>query len=334
MAIDFDSDNQTARFYSPLEDFEETSVSVEIREDPLTNRQTRIVPEAFVEPDTEPELDDSVTDPDTCFFCPDMVGDATPEYPDFVGFDRGSVGEATSFPNLNPYGAHSNVVVLTEDHYVPIDELTESVFADGFQAALEYVQSVFEADDSASVASINMNFLPSAGSSIVHPHVQTLVDDRGTNAQQARMEGAKEYLAETGSEYFDDLLATTRDTDRYVGSTGEIDWFAPFAPRHHRHVRGVANDATIPDPSADTVDEFATGITNVLSAYAAAGLNSFNFGLHLFQDETLPPHVDVVARSVFQEYAWSDATFFETIHGEAIIDVPPAEYASDVAEQF
>jgi galactose-1-phosphate uridylyltransferase len=334
MSIEFRSETQTATFYNPLADFAEDHIEVEIREDPLTGRQTRIVPDAFVEPETEPELDDSVTDGEGCFFCPDMVREATPTYPDFVGMDRGSVGEATSFPNLNPYGAHSNVVVLTEDHYVPIDELTAGVLADGLQAALEYVEAVFEHEDSATVASVNVNFLPSAGSSIVHPHVQTLVDDRGTNSQRARIEAAREYQATTGSEYFGDLVAATTSTDRYVGSTGDVEWLAPFAPRHHRHVRAIAPETGRLDPDSETVSAVASGIEHVLAHYADEGLNSFNFGLHVVDDEAMRPHVDVVARSVFQEYAWSDATFFETIHDESVVDVAPEADAQELARFF
>jgi UDPglucose--hexose-1-phosphate uridylyltransferase len=179
MDIEFASSHQQASFYSPLQDFEETTINVEIREDPLTDRHARIVPESFIM-EEEPDIEAVVTDDENCFFCPDSVADVTPEYPDFVGMDRGSVGEATSFPNLNPYAGHSNVVVLTEDHYVPLDEFEVQTFADGFEAAMEYVQRVFEDDPDATVASVNMNFLRSAGSSIIHPHIQSLVDEHGT----------------------------------------------------------------------------------------------------------------------------------------------------------
>jgi len=331
MSITFERETQTASFHSPLAEFDLVDVEVELREDPLTGRQTRIVPEAFVEPEERPDLPASVTDSEGCFFCPGTVEEATPEYPAPVGFDRGSVGEATSFPNLNPYGAHSNVVVLTEDHYVPIGDLDAEMFADGLEAAMEYVQAVFDVREGTDTASINMNFLPSAGSSIVHPHLQTLVDDRGTNAQRARFEAASAYRDEHGSPYFEALLEATRDTDRYVGATGSVEWLAPFAPRHHRHVRGIAPGTNVPDPDATVLEDLSDGIATVLADYDHQGLNSFNLGIHLTKDDAVPLHVDVVARSVFQEYAWSDATFFETVHDEAVVDVPPEEYAAEVA---
>ena len=334
MGIDYVHTRQETSFYSPLEDFEETTITVDVREDPLTGRQTRIVPESFQLAD-DPDIGSVVSDAEGCFFCPDTVEEATPKYPDFVGMDRGSVGEATSFPNLNPYGAHSNVVVLTEDHYVPLADFDVSTFADGFEAVMEYVTAVFGEDEEATVASANMNYLRSAGSSIIHPHVQTLVDDRGTNNQRRRLDAHRNHYDRTGRQFFEDLLEAERDAERYVGRTGDVTWYAPFAPRHQYHVRGVFDADGVPDPDSDALHDLATGLTAVLEYYADLGLNSFNFGFQVARDEPATrPVIDVVARSVFDQYYWSDATFFETVHGESVVDVAPEEYASSVAAFF
>ena len=334
MDIEFASSRQEASFYSPLQDFEETTIDVEIREDPLTDRHARIVPESFILGE-EPDIEAVVSDDEDCFFCPDSVADVTPEYPDFVGMERGSVGEATSFPNLNPYAGHSNVVVLTEDHYVPLDEFEVQTFADGFEAAMEYVQAVTEHDPDATVASVNMNFLRSAGSSIIHPHIQSLVDDEGTNRQRRRIDAQREYYERHGTRFYDDLLGAELDGDRYVGRIGDVEWYAPFAPQHHRHVRGVIDTDTGPSPGSDALYDLANGLTNVLSYFADVGLNSFNFGFQTVADDPATrPVIDVVARSVFDEYYWSDATFFDTIHEESVVDVPPEDYAADLSSHF
>lgn len=331
MDLEFTTRRQEATFYSPLEDFAETTIPVEIREDPLTGRQTRIVPENFLMPDA-PDIDEVVTDDEGCFFCPDTVQNVTPKYPAFVGMDRGSVGEATSFPNLNPYGAHSNVVVLTEDHFVPIDGFTTEIFANGFEAAMEYLHAVFAHDDEATVGSINMNFLRSAGSSIIHPHIQTLVDDRGTNAQRRRLEAEREYYGRVGSRYEDDLLDAERDGERYVGRTGSVQWYAPFAPQHHRHIRGIMDAEKVPAAGDEAFDDLATGLVGVLQYYADVGLNSFNFGLSVVPEEPATAvAIDVVARSVFDRYYWSDATFFDAVHEEGVVDVGPERYAEAAA---
>ena len=329
--MEFERWTQDATFYSPLEEFEEVTVEVEVREDPLTGRRSRIVPESFLTPEEEPDLEPVVGDSEGCFFCPDAVGEVTPKYPDWVGFDRGHVGEATSFPNLNPYGAHSNVVALTEDHFRPIGELTPEIFADGLRAAFDYVTGVFEHDDEATVASVNMNFLRPAGSSIVHPHLQTLVDDRGTNYQDRLVSAAREYRDAHDTDYWSDLLAAERDGERHVGATGDVEWVAPFAPRHHRHLTGVVPGMGVPDADDPVLVDFGAGIAAVLDGYDAAGLNSFNFALHVVDDPAVPPVLDVVARSVFDEYYWSDSPFFTVLHDEGVVDVAPETYAAETA---
>ena len=342
MSIDFASEVQTASFYSPLEDFESVQVDVEVREDPLTGRSARIVPGSFVRPEGEPEIAEVVEDDEGCFFCPEMVGDVTPEYPDWVGMERGSVGQATSFPNLNPYGPYSNVVAITEAHFQPIEAFTAGEFEDALVAALEYVDAVFDHDDEVRFASVNMNFLRSAGSSIIHPHMQTLVDGRGTNEDARLVEAARAYREETGEVYWRDLLDAERDGDRYVGSTGAVEWLAPFAPKHHYQVTGVVDgDAAsgaaggVLAPDDDSVADLADGLTNVLAYYADAGLNAFNFALRMVADEpSRPPTIDVIGRSVFDRYYWSDSPFFVTLHDEGVVDVAPEAIAGSAREHF
>jgi len=331
----FDRETQTAQFHSPLEDFKLVDVDVEVRTDPLTGRQARIAEGSFVMPEGEPDIAEFVEDDEGCFFCPETVEEVTPTYPDWFGEDRGSVGAATSFPNLNPYAANSNVVALTEEHYRPIDGFTEAIFADGLTAALEFVNGVLEHDGTATMASVNMNFLRAAGSSIVHPHIQTLVDDCGTNEQAARLEHARAYHDRVGSVYWDDLLEKERGGERSIGSTTDVTWHAPFAPKHHYHVQGILETDGLPTPGDAVIDGFADGLTNLLDAYADLGLNSFNWALHLARDEpTTKPVIDVIGRSVFDAYYWSDSPFFTVLHDEGVVGSAPEDYAKTARERF
>jgi galactose-1-phosphate uridylyltransferase len=336
MSIAFERDVQTATFDSPLADFEPTTVETEVRVDPLTGRTARVVRDSFLVPD-EPDVDASVFDDEGCFFCPGTVEEATPAYPDWVGTDRGRAGEATSFPNLNPYGAHSNVVALTEAHHVPAEEFTVDQLADGFRAALRYVHAVLDHDDDARYASINMNYLRPAGASLIHPHMQTLVDDRGTNEQRRIADAARAFRDEHDEGYWERLTTVERGGDRDVAETGGVHWLAPFAPTHHRHLVGVAPAVRgdVPAPTDDLVRHLADGLTNVLSYYASVGLDSFNVATFLARDDpALPPLMYVTARSAFDEYYWSDATYFTTLHDEGVVDVAPETYGDEAGAQF
>lgn len=334
MPVEFTSTTEHAEFYSPMTDFTADTESIEYREDPLTGEQSRVVADWFPKPAEDPAVEDYVGDGEGCFFCPENVTDATPEYPDFVGTDRGTRGAATSFPNLFPYGKHSNVVVLTEEHFRPIDELSADLLADGLACALEYVGSVV-AHDGSSFASINMNFLPSAGSSVVHPHLQAIVDDHGTNESRRRLAAEREYYDDHGRPFWTDLLDEERDGPRYVGTTGDVEWVAPFAPLSQWHVAGITEVSGIPDPDDAVVADLASGIENTLSFYVDRGVNAYNFALRLVADEpTSPVVLDLVARPTFDEHYVNDAFYFQTLHDGRVVDEAPEEYAGDVAAFF
>lgn len=332
MPIEFRQSTQTASFYSPLADFEQVEVAVEVREDPVTGRRTRIVSDNFLLPDREPDIDGFVSDAEGCFFCPGLVDEATPKYRGISGTDRGKKGEATSFPNLHPYGGYSNVVVLTSEHFVPIDGFTPGVFADGISLAIEYIGSVMDADSEMSVASVNMNYLRPAGSSIVHPHLQTLVDRVGTNEQSRLYDGVASFRDDTNESYWEVLLDTEETNDRLVGETGRVTWMAPFAPKHHWHIRGVPDYSGVPAGNDGVVQDIATGIVNAFEFYEGVGLNSCNLVIHIAEGRR--PIIDIVGRSVFDTYYWSDATFFAMLHDESVIDVAPEEYAENAQTYF
>lgn len=332
MTIEYSESTQTATLHSPLEDFEEVSVDVTIREDPLTGRQTRLADGSFVMPEEDPDIDHIIDDTDGCFFCPGTVESATPTYAD-VDMERGSVGEAVSFPNLNPYGGHSNVIAITKDHYASPAEFTAAQLRDGFIAAIDYIDAVQDSNPAAEFAAINMNFLRPAGSSIIHPHMQTIVDDRGTTKHRRLLAAARTFTDENERAYWSAAVTDAQNAGRYIGSTTEVDWIAPYAPHHHRHVRGVCLDP--PAATADLAPGLGAGLENVLSAYAAEGFNSFNFVVFVSpSDPAFPPIVDVIARSVFDQYYWSDSPFFTILHDEAVIDTPPETYATPIAEHF
>jgi hypothetical protein len=48
----------------------------------------------------------------------------------------------------------------------------------------------------------------------------------------------------------------------------------------------------------------------------------------------MPPVANVVARSVFDEYYWSDSPFFVVLHDEGVVDVAPEAYAAETADFF
>ena len=104
-----------------------------------------------------------------CPFCPDSIGVATPTFEDG---SRLRYGESVTFPNLYPYAERHIVTVITPDHAT--GRFGVRCLADALSGAAEALSR------SPGYASINWNYLPSAGASIVHPHLQGIADTEPT----------------------------------------------------------------------------------------------------------------------------------------------------------
>ena len=98
-------------------------------------------------------------------------------------------------------------------------------------------------------------------------------------------------------------------------------------------VVGAKRSAT-KDPSTGFEVKGVTIDIPHLAAYADAGLNAFNVAFQVVADPAFPPVMSVVARSVFDEYYWSDSPFFTVLHDEGVVDTPPETYAEQVRTEF
>jgi hypothetical protein len=48
----------------------------------------------------------------------------------------------------------------------------------------------------------------------------------------------------------------------------------------------------------------------------------------------MPPVLNVISRSVFDEYYWSDSPFFTVLHDEGVVETAPEQYGADVRSEF
>src|SRR5699024_4860918 len=199
----------------------------EIRYDPLTKESSRIV--------FDPEMPLSVPDYTeiaektkgaNCPFCPENVFKLTPLFPkEIVSDGRVTNGEAIVAPNLFPYSKYNGVTIMTKDHYVRLDEFSIDVIADAFRASQMYIESVLKQDDAPLSISINWNYLPYSGGSIIHPHLHVIVSESDTNYQARFNEQSKQYSLENETNYLKDLYEVEKENgDRWIGERGNVAW--------------------------------------------------------------------------------------------------------------
>ena len=171
----------------------EGTTPVEFRTDPLTGRSLRLVPfdlSRVIRPDLD-ALEQRSREL-FCPFCPPNVTRITPVFPpDLVPEGTLNIGEAYGFPNLGPYDVHGAVIVVSpERHCIRLDAFDEGLITDALLTAHTHLQRVAEADPAARYHFIAWNYLPAAGGSLVHPHLQSNAGFYPTNIQREVIEAS------------------------------------------------------------------------------------------------------------------------------------------------
>ncbi len=332
--MEFRSKKFAARFLHPGRSFDAVESEVEVRWDPLTGYAARLVTSgsALLAPQSFDLEEFGRTSQATCPFCGEKIEQTTPKLlPEISPEGRIRRGQAVLFPNLLTYNKHSAVGVYSPDlHYLPLDKMTARLVADNLLAHADFIKAVMRFDEESVWASINANHMLPSGSSLFHPHVQSGVDPEPSTMQHM--------LAAIPGDRFREYLESERAAgDRYIGSTGSIEWLASFAPAGFNEIRAFIPGAVTPAQlDAERVEELARGIANVLNLYAELGFQSFNMALY-----GAPPtnrdyllNLRLLCRSNLQAPYRSDVTYFERLHWQAMVDTSPERLAAAARSRF
>ncbi len=287
--------------------------TLQYREEHLTGLRCRISPDRL-----KRQIDQSLYLPSNaegCPFCRDAVMTVTPTFPDGNRIIR---GESVTFPNLYPFGEGHVVTVMTREHTVATFSHQQVV-----DALLSQIEALQRVDG---YPSINWNFLPSAGASLVHPHMQGLSDSCPSHILDLYLSGSEQYRKKQGRNYWEAVRDQERCSDRYLFGD-EILWSAHAVPVGEREVRGILPISTL-DELENYVDLVATGILDTISLYRELGTHAFN--MSLFFDKGSNDHgfrafCSMISRINPNPSSTSDSAFMERLHLEPVIMTLPED---------
>lgn len=285
------------------------------RRDLLTGLRCRIAPERTqrgIDPPRAFIPDDDVP----CVFCPGRVHSETPVFSDGT---RIMVGESVTFPNLYPFARRHVVTVITAEHAPP--EITVRQIEDAL-----YGQILALSGDGG-YASCNWNALPSAGASMLHPHMQGIADDAPTVLAGMAITHSADFFRKTGTRYRDSLLEQEVGGPRHLFGD-ELPFLAHAVPLGEKEVR-----AWLPIRTIDELEPWcgllAEGIGRVLSLYRRAGHFAYNMALvcdaSARPDEGFRAFCSLIARINPGPAAMSDSAFMERMHLEPVVLTLPED---------
>jgi galactose-1-phosphate uridylyltransferase len=285
---------------------------LQYREEHFTGLRCRISPERV-----KRHTGQTLVLPDeheSCPFCEQNLFTLTPVFPDGKRILK---GESVTFPNMFPFAARHTVTVITRAHMVP--EFTRAQIADALGAQIE---SLIRYEG---YPSINWNYLPSAGASIIHPHMQGICDMHPTWIVERYLCAGEKYREKTGASYWDAVREQECCSDRFLFGN-EIPWSAHAVPIGEREVRGIIPVARL-NELENYIDPLAEGIIRIIRFYRNLGTQAFNMSIYCAREknEDFSAFCSLISRINPNPLSTSDSAFMERMHCEPVIMTLPEE---------
>jgi galactose-1-phosphate uridylyltransferase len=329
-------EKQTIRARMVLPDGRTAEKPIEVRQNPITGRTCRIAfsraeepePGAAALPDPPPFTEETAD----CPFCPASLPAHTPRLtPELAPTGIMRRGQSVLFPNLFPYGGYSAVSLFDDRHFVEIGTAAPDAYADSFLNCRDYLMRILEHDPAARYMAITQNHLPSAGGSLLHPHLQLQADVVASNHHRFLEKRAGGYFGQTGRRIFSDYIGHERqEGGRFIGRTGSWEWVAAFAPEGFFEIWGILPEVASIRQAADADwRSLARGVMSAQRFYRSLNRNGYNLGLLSIEDgsNALELRAVMVVRSNYAPWVRSDHTGFEVMLGDMATFTAPEETA-------
>jgi len=338
--LSFEKKDIFARFVAPSGQPAERQI--EIRTNPVTGRTARITLSRIAETekgtDVLPPPPPDALDTSACPFCCPQVETRTPRCVSEISHSGCPIqGESRLFPNLFPYGSYSAVSLFDNRHFVEIGTASLSSYTDCFINCRNYLRSVLKYDSRAIYMAITQNHLPSAGGSLVHPHLQINADRIAGNHHRFLKQRAEGYFKESGQYLFSDYLHHEKeDGTRYIGNTGDWEWMAAFAPEGFFEIWGILPKVmSLRAVESPVWNALAQGVVNAQKFYRSINRNGYNLGILSIEEPSgcLELRCVLIVRSNYAAWVRNDHTGFELMLGDMATFTLP-EKTAETARPF
>jgi galactose-1-phosphate uridylyltransferase len=310
---------------------------IEVRVNPVTGRTARVAISRAMEGEPEtaqlPQAPPGASASYACPFCDANLARQTPRLPKALAVgERLQFESSRLFPNLYPYGRYSAVSLFDNQHFVEIGKASALSYYNSICNCRQYLAAVEKADPEARYVAITQNHLPSAGGSLIHPHLQVHADAHATNHMRRLVKTSRFYHERHGRYLFSAYLRYEKQNrQRYIGSCGNWEWVAAFAPEGFFELWAILTGQTsIAALSEEDCAALAEGICRAQKFYRRLNRNGYNLGLLAMEaaDSPLELRLVMLVRSNYAPWVRNDHTGFEVMLGDMTTFSSPEETAN------
>lgn len=341
MAVRFKKSVKEILLLDPTQGFEEKHLRFEVRIDPLTRRRTRIADLKFKllkPPDLETLVEKSISR--GCPFCEGNLEKMTPKFPPrFVSGGRIEIDGAVVFPNAMPYDQNNALTIFSKQHFVPLSQFSDTLLVQGFVASQAFFKKVRAGNAKNKYFSINWNYMPPSGGSLVHPHLHLMADKDASDHHQMILRRAKRFWKKFKVNYWQDLLNEEKKRgERFLGETGKVSWLLHFAPRGMMFdVMGIFVDkSSLLELGREDFMDFSRGLQKIFLYLEKNNLFSFNLALFSGADEKehFWTHARLIPRFTIPPVDTSDNSFIGLLHDEPLSIMKPEDVCLEMKAYF
>lgn len=329
-------------FLHPKTGFRPTTERFEVRIDPLTGRSGHFSHFGAIKPQ---KLDlEAYATPEIKGFCPFCLENrdrVTPKFCDDVAAEGRLVqNEACLIPNLFPYDIHSGVLIMTDQHVVPLNGLHDERLFDSLVLGVDFLKRIKTMCPELPYHLMAWNYMPPSGGGLVHPHQQYFATQNPGNQFLDELKASEVFYNAHGSNYWSELIEVEREQGRrFIGQIGTSYWLSSFVSL------GLLGEILCVFPDVFYVNQFTdghikdlvTGLCKIFSYYTSTDIYSFNAALYFGPEgqRSFACHFRIAARTFLnmRDYA-SDLNFFQALLGEPVSVVKPEELSTALKEYF
>lgn len=325
MPIDFPREILTSQYLDPAQSFQPRSYQLELRTDPLTGKVGTVFTSPIASRRYQPDAPAVAALVQKsrelgCPFCPETLTQVAPRFtPDFWPQGMIEKNGALIFPNRDLFHAPFSAVLLPgPQHYIELTQFSTDMLCNALEAAQIYFRRILEYQPRCPFHTVNWNYFPPAGGSIIHPHLQLLANPIPLNRHGELLEASRSYRRKNGVSYWAQLVEQEKERDeRYIGNTGRVCWLSPFVPRGRLWDVMAALEGSGPftELTSRELRDLCQGLVQVLQFIHEQGYHSFNFSLlsAVGGDETMPTIAFVLPRAITLPMGMSDCSYLDTL---------------------
>jgi len=229
------------------------------------------------------------------------------------------------------------VITSPDVHYLTLDEFDTDLLYKFLTAALDCIKKAYRKNDALLYPVIGGNYLPPAGASLVHYHMQLSMQEYPFEFIRTLIDASAQYKKNENANYWSDLMNNNKD--REIKRENNIYWYTPFAPTGFCEVQAIITRPNFLKFKTEDVQNLAEGLSAILKYYNDQGFAAFNFILYSggldSETNSIPPGLQILARpNPRPNYLSIDSWYMPLLLRQTVVLEQPEELARDLKGYF